>query len=201
VEKISKQQQLEVDREVDNFISALPAAPARPEGHRVKKKKHGKELKAVEVSINSLLDVLSVILVFLMKSYSTTTVQVKPSKDLQVPFTHSAQPVEDSTAITLTTKNVMINDVPVVILEESKVGEKDLSHAGLLIQPLFDKLKDEVEVQKRIAVTNKKAGFKGIVSFICDRHIPFPLLTQAMYTAGQAEYSQFKFVLIKGDRQ
>ena len=40
----------------------------------------------------------------------------------------------------------------------------------------------------------------GIVSFIVDRHVPFPLLAQAMYTAGQAEYSRFKFVLIKVER-
>jgi biopolymer transport protein ExbD len=199
VEKVSKQQIAAIDADVERFISARPPSVPLTE-HRRAKKKREKERKKVDVSINSLLDVLSVILVFLMKSYSTATVQVKPSKDLQVPFTHSGQPVEESTSITLTRKNVLMNDQPVVTLEDGKVPEKDSSHAGLLIQPLFDKLKDEVEIQKRIAQTNKKAEFKGIVSFICDRHIPFPLLTQAMYTAGQAEYAQFKFVLIKADR-
>ncbi len=199
MQRISKDQIAEIDSQVERLMQSIPAT--RPlHGGPKHRKSHKKHTRPVEVSINSLLDVLSVILVFLMKSYSTTTVQVKPSKDLQVPFTHSSQQVEESTAITLTAKHIMINDMPVVNLDGGKVAEPDLSQGGLLIQPLFDKLKEEVELQKKIAQFNKKQEFKGIVSFIVDRHIPFPLLTQAMYTAGQAEYGQFKFVLIKTER-
>jgi biopolymer transport protein ExbD len=199
MDKLPKKDIAAVDAEAEAFLAALPMATPHAEGHK-KKKKHHKEQKKVDVSINSLLDVLSVILVFLMKSYSTTSVQVKPSKELQVPFTHSANPVEDSTVIGLTGKHVLMNDVPVVTLDNTKVPEADLAHAGLLIQPLFEKLREEVELQRKIAQTNKKKEFKGIVTIISDRHTPFPLLTQAMYTAGQAEFGQFKFVLIKGDR-
>jgi biopolymer transport protein ExbD len=177
------------------------AAVANTRGERPHKKpKRHKEHKKVDVSINSLLDVLSVILVFLMKSYSTTTVQVKPSKELQVPFSHSGQPVEESTSVTLTRNSILMNDIPVVELEKTKVPENALAEGGMLIQPLHEKMLEEVERQKRIATLNQNAEFKGIVSMICDRHVPFPLITQAMYTAGQAEYSTFKFILIKADR-
>ncbi len=165
-----------------------------------KRKKRGIHEQKIDVSINSLLDVLSVILVFLMKSYSTSSVQVKPSDDLQVPFTHSTQLVEESTTITITRKDVLVDDSPVMTLQDGKVPDSEKSEAGFLIEPLFQKLKDEVAHLKRIEQKNPTAKFKGVVTIIADRYVPFPVLGQVMYTAGQAEYGDFKFALIKSER-
>jgi biopolymer transport protein ExbD len=175
--------------------------PPPPEEKPFKKKKKAREPdKKLDISINSLLDILSVILVFLMKSYSTTTVQIKPSKELQVPFSWSAQIVEESTSVTVTLKHVLMDDKPVLTLENGKVAEQDLSSGGLLIDKLYEKLQDDVAHQKKIEQRNAKAKFKGIVTIIADRYVPFPLLAQVMYTAGQAEFGQFKFALIRTER-
>jgi biopolymer transport protein ExbD len=177
-----------------------PAAPPEEEKKKRKFKKHRAHEKKLDISINSLLDILSVILVFLMKSYSTTTVQIKPSKELQVPFSWSANIVEESTSITVTLKHILMDDKPVITLEDGKIAEQDLSSGGLLIDKLFEKLQDDVAHQKKIEQRNAKAKFKGVVTIICDRYVPFPLLAQVMYTAGQAEYGQFKFALIRAER-
>jgi biopolymer transport protein ExbD len=176
------------------------APPVEEQPKRKRKKKHRALDKKLDISINSLLDILSVILVFLMKSYSTTTVQIKPSKELQVPFSWSSQIVEESTSITVTLKHVLMDDKPVLTLENGKVAEQDLSSGGLLIDKLYEKLQDDVAHQKKIEQRNSKAKFKGIVTIIADRYVPFPLLAQVMYTAGQAEFGQFKFALIRSER-
>lgn len=178
-----------------------PATFSSHDDHPKKKKKHGgHDEHGVHVSINSLLDVLSVILVFLMKSYSANSVQIKPSPSLQVPFSHSALQVDESTAVTVTLKDVMIDDVPVMSFENGMVPENERSGGGFLIDPLFQKLQESVDQQKKIAQFNKKAEFKGIVTIIADRNVPFSLLTQVMYTAGQAQFSKFKFAAIKTER-
>jgi biopolymer transport protein ExbD len=175
--------------------------PIEPPKKKVKKPKlHRMAAKKLDISINSLLDILSVILVFLMKSYSTTTVQIKPSKELQVPFSYSSAMVEESTSITLTLKHILVDDAPCVNVEDGKVPEQDLSAGGLLINPLFEKLQDQVAQQKKIEQKNPTAKFKGIVTIIADRYVPFPLLAEAMYTAGQAEFGIFKFALIRIER-
>jgi len=184
---------------------ARPPGPGPGGGHGEedlppKKKKERPPEKKLDISINSLLDILSVILVFLMKSYSTTSVQIKPSQDLQVPFSQSALLVEDSTAVTVTLKNLMVDDAPVLTLDGGKLADQDTSTGGLLIEPLFQKLQDEVAKQKKIEKKNPTAKFKGIVTIIADRYVPFPLITKIMYTAGQAEYSMFKFALVKSER-
>lgn len=154
----------------------------------------------LHVNINSLLDVLSVILVFLMKSYSSNSVQIKPSPTLQVPFSHSLVAVQESTAVTVTLKDILVDDVPVMTFDAGTVPANFLSSGGLLIDPLFQKLQDAVDHQKKIAEVNKKADFKGIVTIIADRNVPFSLITEVMYTAGQAQFSKFKFAAIRSER-
>ena len=177
-----------------------PAAFQEHTGSKRKRKKHVHEDHSVHVNINSLLDVLSVILVFLMKSYSANTVQIKPSPALQVPFSHSSQAVQESTAVTVTLKDILVDDLPVMTFESGIVPTNFLSSGGLLIDPLFQKLQDAVDHQKKIAAVNAKAEFKGIVTIIADRNVPFALLTEVMYTAGQAQYNKFKFAAIRSER-
>ena len=80
------------------------------------------------------------------------------------------------------------------------VGEGDTSSNGFLVDPLFQALQESVDHQKRVASFNSAAEFTGIITVISDRHVPFKLLSQVMYTAGQAQYSKFKFMVVKGDR-
>lgn len=186
---------------------AYPTAPGHAEGApRKREKKKQQDEKAVEVSINSLLDVLSVILMFLMKSYSATTVQIKPSKDLQVPNSYSSLPVEQSTAITVTLNSILIDDKPVAVTfsddpnKPGEIAEQDTSNAGMMIDPVFNRLQEVVAHLKRVENKNPDAKFKGVITIIADRRVPAPLIQQVMYTAGQAEYNTFKFAAIQTSR-
>ncbi len=153
-----------------------------------------------QVNINSLLDVLSVIVVFLMKSYSADTVQVKPSPELQVPFSHAAEPAEQSTAITITQHAILVDDQAVLQLQDGHVAASERQGDGMTLKALRDWLQREVAQQKKIAALNKQAPFRGIATLIADRRVPYPLLTQVMYTAGQAEYGTFKFAALHAER-
>lgn len=172
---------------------------------RAREKKKAKRMKRknahdrpVDVSINSLLDILSVILVFLMKSYSTSNVNVMPSKELQIPFTKSIEAASEATAVTVTLKHILVDDVPVMDLgEDGKVAEQDLAEEGMMLQPLYNKLLDEVEKRKKIMQRNTSVENKIDMTLIADRFVPFDLLTRVMYTAGQAEFSKFDFIAIK----
>lgn len=179
-----------------NSPSTAPAAPKRKKAKKPRRAEEG----PVEVSINSLLDILTCVLLFLIKSYSSSTIDLKPSKDLQVPFSTSEVAPDESAAITVTAKDILLNDMPIVRLTDGKLSDGDLSHAGMLIEPLYSKLQEEVARQKKVGRLRKDKDFAGVVTIICDRFVPFSLLTQVMYTAGQAEYAKFKFLTVKVER-
>jgi len=43
---------------------------------------------------------------------------------------------------------------------------------------------------------NPAVKFKGICTIVMDEKIPYRLLTEIMYTAGQAEFQKFKFAVV-----
>lgn len=171
-----------------------------PGTQKKKRKRRHFEEKKGDISINSLLDVLSVILMFLMKSYSTSSITLKPAKDLNPPFSHSMLALEESTAVTVTVNRILVDDKPCVNLENGKVSTRDQAQGGMLIQPLFEELQQTVDQQKRLAQRNSKAEFKGLMTIISDRYVKSPLILQIMYTAGMSEFSKYKFMLVKTER-
>ena len=175
-----------------------PSSFAAVEGGFQKKSSKKDIDESQALNINSLMDIMTIILVFLLKSYSTDPVQLKQAPDLKPPFSTAELKPSESATITVTLNNILVNDGPVMSLEEGKVVESDLSGGGFMIDPLFQKLTDEVEHQKKVLRFRKDKEFTGIVTIIADRHIPFDLLSKVMYTAGQAEFGKFKFMVVKG---
>lgn len=173
-----------------------PPFEMAPDGK--KKRKTRRPIEAPGgLSMNSLMDIMTIILVFLLKSYSTNPVQLKQTADLKPPSSKSQLIPKESTAVTVTVNHILINDEPVVKLTEGIIDKGDIDSGGFLIQPLFSKLEEEVSHQKKVGEFNDSAKFKGVVTLIADRHVSFKLLSQVMYTAGQAQFSKFKFLVIK----
>ena len=173
-------------------------APRRRPGRRRRGRRP--EATAAHINRNSLLDVLSVIVVFLMKSYAADVVQVKPSAELQVPFSHAAEPAEQSTAITITQAAILVDDQPVIRLQQGAVPAAQRGSGGMLIEPLLTRLQEDASQQQQLAERNAEAPFRGVATIIADRRVPYPLLTQVMYTAGQARFGTFKFAAIHAER-
>lgn len=185
-------------------INALPdpASFAAPPDAQRKKRKRRELVEPEPLTITSLMDIMTIILVFLLKSYSANPVQLKGGDDLKLPFSTADQEPAESAAITVTLNNILVTDDSVAKLERRddgtvQVAESDLSAGGFMIDPLFEALQKEVDKQKKIEKYNKKAKFTELVTIIVDRNVPFSLLSKVMYTAGQASFSKFKFAVVK----
>lgn len=165
-----------------------------------KRSKKGREEKDDSLNINSLMDILVVLLVFLMKSYGDQPIQVT-GQDLKVPKSTTQLPPEDMTTVTVTRKSILVNNTKAVDVKEGAVdkSQKKGGEADLLIQPLYDELTAAVKKRKKEAkVLNEQ--YEPVVTIIADQSSPYRLVTEVMYTAGQAELSKFKFAVIKSER-
>jgi biopolymer transport protein ExbD len=175
--------------------AAVPGFEPAPEGAIKEKKKRPVETIGSSLSIDSLMDIMTILLVFLLKSYSADPVQIKQAPGLSLPFATSELKPEEATAITITSTSITVDDKKVVALEDGKPNQADIA-GDHLIQPLLDSLVEAVDHQKRIGQMNKKE-FSGIVTVVADRHMSFNMLIKIMYTAGQAQFSKYKFAVIK----
>ncbi len=170
------------------------------ETFNVRKRRKPKKLEeAGPLTITSLMDILTILLVFLLKSYSTDPVNITQSADLKLPNSSARLHPEEAAAIAISKRQILVNDVAVADVIDGKVDPsvKRDGETGYFITPLFDALSAEADKQKRIAKHNTTQQFKGLALVIADKDTPYRLLNEVLYTAGQAQFSNFKFAVIK----
>jgi hypothetical protein len=75
---------------------------------------------------------------------------------------------------------------------------------GQLVPSLYDVLLEKAETAKNLGgdaaarTGSEQFEFKGDVLLQCDKRIPFSVIRDVMFTAGQAQFGNFRFVVIKG---
>ena len=166
-------------------------------------KKRGKGRRKGEpgavLSLNSLLDIVTIILVYLLKSFASSPVSV-PDPSVHLPDSSAQLVPEEAAVVMITTSKIVVGDEAVAeVVDGTHVDANDKrdGEKGYFITPLYDAMVTMADNEKKIAQYNPAHSFKGISILICDKRIPFRLLSEVMYTAGQAEYGNFKFAVIK----
>ncbi|TNE50149.1 MAG: hypothetical protein EP343_09470 [Deltaproteobacteria bacterium] len=125
---------------------------------------------------------------FLFKSHEQE-IPLLPSFS-QVPLKHNMSLVVSSQAIRVNRKKVCdIKDGNV-----SAKLKKGQNASSYLILPLYEALQQAVQRQKRIAKFTSKS-FKPEINVLLDPKLSYRLLTELLYTAGQAGLQHFQFVV------
>ncbi len=148
-----------------------------------------------ELNIVAMMDMMTIILVFLLKSYSASSVSMTASEDVRPPLSTTRSTPKDTVAVTITPKNILVGDKKVVELQASTIPARFLD--GRRLVPLDQAFKKEVSKLKYIAARNPSAPFNHELSVIGDRKIPYDLLLTVLYTAGQNELENYRFVVIQ----
>lgn len=161
-----------------------------------------------ELNITSMMDMMTIILVFLLKAYSTDDISAAGNDDLILPISSSLKPPKLAVNVVVSRTSILVDGDPVIQLEEvvdEETGQPVIqippdAKRGSKIIELFDKLVQKAETAKGLGdrVGGDEFDFKGQVLLQCDRRLPFSVIRDVMYTAGQAQFGEFRFVVIKG---
>jgi biopolymer transport protein ExbD len=154
-----------------------------------------REVDEASLNITSLMDIMTIILVFLLKSYSTEDIQIAPSDDLRLPNSSASKPPSLAVNTVVSKIAIIVDGVKIVDVSDGAVGDE--FKRGTLIAPLFDILKEKADEAKALAERNPANKFQGRLLLQCDREVPFSLVREVMYTAGQSQFAEFKFVVYK----
>lgn len=153
-----------------------------------------------ELNIVAMMDMMTILLVFLLKSYSASTLNVNIGEQLKIPQSTTQVQPQDNVAVTVTLGELAVNDRAAVRLrngwipvEAKEGGKPDSFYVGAL----YDALKKEVDKQKYIARYNPTHPFTGRVNVIADKRVPYRTIVEVLYTAGQAELGEYKFLVMK----
>lgn len=156
-----------------------------------------------ELNIVAMMDMMTILLVFLLKSYQASTVNVNMGQDFQMPVSTTQLTPQDNITIKLSMDELVVNERKVLELQGGMVpaSAKEGGKAdAFLIDPVYGALKREVDRQKEIAKFNKNAPVSGRVNVVADKKISYRTLMDVLYTAGQAELGEYKFMVLKANQ-
>lgn len=187
-----------MDSQNPNVLSQVDQIWAQKRKEK-KAKRRNREEERAKLLINSLMDAFTIILCFLLKTFGSDPVQIRESAELKLPKTVAQESLVDAIVISISTKAIMVQDKKVADLRNGAVDEslKRDGMEGLLINPLADALKEKVQHLKMIsAKTGSK--FEGEALVVSHKGTSYRLVTEVLYTAGQAEFTKFRFVAAEG---
>lgn len=138
----------------------------------------------VKLNITSMMDMFTIILVFLIKNFSTEGAIVTPANNLTLPQSNVEKRAKESLSVKISRNTMMVENRLVLNAAEY---QKLLDQQDFLIPQLQQVLIQYAEeARKMFAVTGEE--FTGQISIQGDVEIPYKILTRVMYTCGQAGY-------------
>jgi biopolymer transport protein ExbD len=151
-----------------------------------------------DLNITALLDMFTMLLIFLLINFSSaTTVSIKTSGFIDFPKSNSEKTPVEVLTIVADQYNIIVDGKIVTRHSKGVVSPSEMDDTGFEIVPLYEALVKYSDRTKFIASKNKTIKSEGKVILQMDKDLPFSLLRQIMYTAGQAEYNEFKFIALK----
>ena len=158
--------------------------------HRKKRAKKS----VLELDITSLLDILVIILVFLLKSYNTSGVLFNVPRGISLPQSESKSNNTPGVVIQISNNKVWVDDE--LVIEELQ-ADNTTDHGGRRIVALFDKL---VEKRRTVELVSKSSfeakKFQGMANLIIDKEVKYNLIRKVLYTAAEAQFKEYKFVVM-----
>ncbi|MCK4807117.1 MAG: biopolymer transporter ExbD [Candidatus Aegiribacteria sp.] len=152
--------------------------------------------KKVTLNLTSMIDMFTILVVFLLKSYSAEGQIVSLSDALTLPESWSDQKIELNLEIIVTNDAIIVDGEPIVFVDESILSEAN--PIPILVERLSDHLEYTRQMRGIIDESEMKVNIQGDVA---TRAI---LLQRVMSSCAQAGYATQNLTVIKvegGDEQ
>ncbi len=153
-------------------------------------KKHKTDPGEVRLQLTSMMDMFTIILVFLLKTYSVHGQLINPSQDLTLPSSSVQSSPELGLDVTVSYDWILVNNKPVERTRDV------LKQEGYIIPALQEELRLYASEAEKM---EKKYGtkFSGKVTIQGDKNLPYSILIKVMATCGRSNYPNMRLVVYK----
>jgi biopolymer transport protein ExbD len=150
----------------------------------------------MNLQITSMADIFIILLVFLLKSYSTSALAITPSKDLALPQASAGEQSVEALKIQVSENSVEVEGNLAANLNHFEFDSKDLQQGGAS-QTLSAALEKERKRQLLIAQSNTDVKVDSKIIIIADQHAPYSTLKTVLSSAALQGYTDFKLAVVK----
>ncbi len=173
----------------------------------------GARTVAAMLSMTALVDMFTVLAVFLLQNYQTTGEVLEISDKVTLPKASAVKEIKAATVVTISKTSIQVNKETVAVFQKIKEQE------DWMILPLQQKLQDafkELDNRRRVVgfgaikqaidIAKEKSAKKEKeddtrVTVQADKSIDFLTLKKVMYTVTESGASQINFAVLKDEQK
>lgn len=150
-----------------------------------KLKKGSRQFIVPKLQITSMMDMFTIILIFLLFSFSNNPEAIELNKDLQLPESEAKLDYKENIELVLSRSNLKLENEVIAEIKNGKIiglNPKELKQSNLY---------------RQLKAYREKADKNELILFLCDKRLPFNTINTIMKTAAMAGYPNFQFGVLK----
>lgn len=159
------------------------------------------------LNITAMLDIMTIILVFLLKTLGESSASVPQSDDLRLPASViRTQPAQDGVRVTVSKTQILVGDDKVLdlpslqSLAQSGVEARHKRGANsLYIVPLGNALQAARKLDKAIREAKGVDASSSDAIVIADTTTPYRLFVEVLFTLGQNEFGTYHLMVMQAE--
>jgi biopolymer transport protein ExbD len=175
---------------------------------RILSRRGGKRDVTAMLSLTAMVDMFTVLVVFLLQNYNTTGEVIYIPKEVTLPKAQQIKELKPAVVVTISNKEILLDKDVILSYDQVK------NQAEWMIQPLFEKVKMglqqakdkydrdlQVQLQKAVS-TNKETNPQedlswNKVTIQADKGMDFLTVKKIMYTISEAGAGEINFAVMK----
>lgn len=175
-------------------------------------RRNKKEHEVDFLNITAMLDLMTIILVFLLKSLASSSGSIPQSNDLTLPSSVMAgEPSQEGVVVLVSKTQILVGEDPNPLvllpsraqLEVSGVDAK-YKRSGptdLFIVPLANALQHARDTDKAVRAAKGLDPSSSEAIIVADATTPYRLLIEVLFTLGQSEFGKYHLMVLSGKKQ
>lgn len=136
-----------------------------------------------ELNMNSMMDMVTIILLFLLKTYSTEGSLKTAAGDLKLPESYRTAKPFKRTTVAVSKTVILVNDVLIMQRDEIPQNENLINQLKTPLEKEADRLRE---------VENYGGEFNHEVLLMIDKETPFEVVAKVIYTCSKADFYNVK---------
>ena len=151
-----------------------------------------------DLNITPMMDMMTIILVFLLKSFTSSATLVHLDDNLSLAPSQTLLAPKQAIQVTVTKRLVLVEGEAVAPINSGRIDPqlKRDGDNGYYVTPLVEILSKIARREKKVAELTGQS-FDGELTIIADKNTPYRLLTEILYSCGQAEYANYRLLVLK----
>lgn len=158
----------------------------------LRRRRHRKPDLITGLNLTAMMDVMTILLVYLIKVYASAPENITLNDDLRPPSSTAPQNLVPSVSVLISRSSILVDNKPVLQIADGHVVGADPKTAYL---PLSEALTKRVDTIKAISARGG-SPFDGNLMLIADEGTPYEIISSVLYQAGKSQFTAYRLVVV-----